>query len=307
LSLVACGVHVLGGVDRFQHRGDLAHLRSRYVAEDVAVEMHDASLPAGIGEELRRALSKTDAGIRDDQAHAFEATLLQVLQEPRPARLVLLGAFDDAEDLAIALGVDGYGNQQRDVPDLAGPRPLHHDAVEIDVGMLALDRTVPPGVDRRVDLLVEITNGGRRNPRAPQRLGDVLDPAHGNAGKIHLDQRFLDRRLATPVALYDRRLERLTPKLRHLQCHLAGLGLEAALVVAGTGITTGLGALVALRIAQPVRLGIEQRVQRLLDRTAHDAVQMSLDPLVIDPDHVAQRSRNRRILTRHGGFLLWLS
>jgi 4-carboxymuconolactone decarboxylase len=32
---------------------------------------------------------------------------------------------------------------------------------------------------------------------------------------------------------------------------------------------------------------------------------MTLDPFVIDPDHVVERSRNRRILT-HGGFLLSL-
>jgi hypothetical protein len=32
---------------------------------------------------------------------------------------------------------------------------------------------------------------------------------------------------------------------------------------------------------------------------------MTLDPIVIDPDHVVERSRNRRILT-HGGFLLSL-
>ena len=73
--------------------------------------------------------------------------------------------------------------------------------------------------------------------------------------------------------------------------------------MAGPRIATRLGALVALRIAQPVRFRVKQRVQRLLDRPAHDPVEMSFDPLVIDPDHIVERSRNRSILV-HGGFLL---
>ena len=75
--------------------------------------------------------------------------------------------------------------------------------------------------------------------------------------------------------------------------------------MAGPRIAPRLGALIALRIAQPVRLGIEKGVQRLLDRAANHPVQMPLDPLVINPDHVVERPWNLRILT-HGGFLLAL-
>ena len=75
------------------------------MAEHVAVEVHDASLPAGIGEELGRALGQPHAGIRDDQPDAFQAALLQMLEEARPACLVLLGALHDAEDLAIAFAL----------------------------------------------------------------------------------------------------------------------------------------------------------------------------------------------------------
>ena len=130
--------------------------------------------------------------------------------------------------------------------------------------MLALDRPVAPGLDRPVDLLVQVRHRRWRHPRAPQRLGDVLDPAHRDPGQIHLDQGLLDRALAPPVTLDDRRLERLRPQLRYPQLDLAGLGLQLALVMAGSGIAPGLAALVALRIAQPIRLGIQQRVQRLL-------------------------------------------
>ena len=76
-------------------------------------------------------------------------------QEGAPAGLVLLGALEDAEDLAIAIGIDRDRHQQRHVAHLASPAALEHDAVQIDIGMLAVDRPVPPGLDLAVDLLVQ--------------------------------------------------------------------------------------------------------------------------------------------------------
>ena len=54
----------------------------------------------------------------------------------------------------------------------------------------------------------------------------------------------------------------------------AGLGLQLTLVTPSTGIATGFAALLALRIAQPIRLGIQQRVQCLLHATPDNAVQV---------------------------------
>src|SRR4051812_686424 len=56
---------------------------------------------------------------------------------------------------------DGTGHQQRDIADLAGPGPLHHDAVEIKVRVLAFDAPVPPSLDLGVDLLIEVRHGAR--------------------------------------------------------------------------------------------------------------------------------------------------
>jgi len=67
-----------------------------------------------------------------------------------------------------------------------------------------------------------------------------------------LDQRLFDRALAPPIALDDRRLERLPAQLRNLS-------RTSPALVAGAGIATRGAALTALRIAQPIRLGIEQR------------------------------------------------
>src|SRR5262249_20131595 len=146
-----------------------------------------------------------------------------------------------------------------DVAYLAGPAALEHDAIEINIRVLALDRTIAPGLDCPVDLLVQVRHRRGRHPRAPQCLRDVLDPAHRHPGQIHLNQRLLHRALAPPIALDDRRLERLLAQLRYPQPYLASLGLQAALVVAGAGIATRGAALIPLRIAQPIRLGTEQR------------------------------------------------
>src|SRR2546430_7685482 len=84
--------------------------------------------------------------------------------------------------------------------------------------------------------------------------------------------------LATPVALDNRRLERLPAQLRNPQPDLTGLGLQAALVVAGAGIATRGAALIALRIAQPIGLGIEQGVQRLLHGASHHSLEVAQLP-----------------------------
>ena len=64
--------------------------------------------------------------------------------------------------------------------------------------------------------------------------------------------------------------------------------MQLALVVAGTSVTALLSALVTLRIAKPVGLRIKQCVEGILDRAAHNPIQVPLDPLVVDFDDVAK-------------------
>ena len=134
-------------------------------------------------------------------------------QEGAPAGLVLLGALDDAENLAIALGVDRDRDQQ---------------------GNGFLHRTLPPS-----------------------------------------------------IALDDRCLECLLAQLWNLQRHRAGLGLQLAIVAPRALVAPGGRPLVALCVAQPIRLRFQHRVQRLLDSTPNDVPQVLAHPIVVDPDHVA--------------------
>ena len=168
--------------------------------------VYDAPLPDSFGKELRGALGKPNAGIRGDEPDALQPAVLEMLEECAPASLVLLRPLANAEDVPIAALIHADRNQQRDVAHLASPAALEHDAVEVNIGVLARDR---------------------------------------------------------PIAF---------------QPYLAGLGLQLALIVARARVPTRLAALIASRIAQPVRFGLEQGVQCLLHAPSHDPVEVALDP-----------------------------
>ena len=74
--------------------------------------MHNAPLPPRVRQIIGHALDQTATGVGNDQFDALETAVDQVAQESRPARLVLLGALADAEDLTIALGCDADRNEQ---------------------------------------------------------------------------------------------------------------------------------------------------------------------------------------------------
>src|SRR5437868_3516641 len=68
----------------------------------------------------------------------------------------------------------------------------------------------------------------------------------------------------------------------------------------GTGVMASLTTLVTLGIAQPIRFGLQKRVQRLLHRATDHTVQVTFDPLVINRDDIAQWTR---CILYHGGSL----
>ena len=70
------------------------------------------------------------------------------------------------------------------------PVSLEIDTVHVDIWVLAsLQRTVAPGFDVDVGLLVQLADGGRGHLASPQSFCDVLHTAHGHT---HLDEGFLN-------------------------------------------------------------------------------------------------------------------
>ena len=68
-------------MDRLEHMAYLADSGRRNMTEDVAVEMHHAALPTGLGQVLGGAFRQPPAGIRDNQLDAFKPAIDQVPQE----------------------------------------------------------------------------------------------------------------------------------------------------------------------------------------------------------------------------------
>jgi hypothetical protein len=62
---------------------------------------------------------------------------------------------------------DANGHQHRDVTHLIRPAALEHDAIKVDVRILALNRPVPPGLNLLVNLLGKVTDCARGHPDAP--------------------------------------------------------------------------------------------------------------------------------------------
>lgn len=89
----------------------------------------------------------------------------------------------------------------------AAPGPLEVDAVHVDVGVGALERAVPPLLDRGKRLLAEVRDGRRRHAGAPENLARVLNPPGRDAREVHLNHGLLDGGLPALVALDDRRCE----------------------------------------------------------------------------------------------------
>ncbi len=155
--------------------------------------------------------------------------------------------------------------------------------------MLSGDRLVAPLLDLDGDLLVELADGAGADAGAPQGLRDVLDPADGDSGQIHLHQRLLNADLPALVPLNDRALEGQLPQPRHLQGHFAGLGVQLPVVVAIPVVEPIRRPLVALRPALLLGFGVQHGVQGLFHGLYDHLVEVVLDQAFVDGDHVSKR------------------
>jgi len=102
-GLLLGGLAIFLGVDRLEHRRHLLDLALGHHREDVAVEVHHAPLPLGLGIVLGQRFDQAEAFVRDDQLGTLQAAFLQIGQEATPARFVFLAALGDPQDVTIAV------------------------------------------------------------------------------------------------------------------------------------------------------------------------------------------------------------
>jgi hypothetical protein len=189
----------LPGVDRLEPVADFPNLRRRDMAEDVAVEMHDAALPAGVRQHLRGALDEAATGVRDDRLPAPPSAIHEVAR----------------------------GNAAR--PDLSSLAPSRM-----------------PGISRYPSEFTPMATGSGTLRTSPARLRFMTMPSRNTYG------------CAPSIGVRHCRSDQWRDTAHFL-------------VTAGA--------------AQPVRLGVQHRVQRLLAGPANRLVEVIPDPSLIDLDH----------------------
>ena len=67
---------------------------------------------------------------------------------------------------------------------------------------------------------------------APQGHGDILHPAHGDAGQVHLNECFLNAAFTTAISLNGGSLKGNSLELGYFECDISGSSGEVAAVVA---------------------------------------------------------------------------
>ncbi len=158
---------ILPGVDRLRHPGYVPDPARRHRTEDITVEMDGAASPPGVRQEFRDAFHQPSTGIGNDGPNARKTALHEMTREGRPSRPVLLGAFHDAGDPAMAVRGNADGDRERDIPDLARPAPLHHGPVGKNMRVTALDPALSPFVDPGMDFPVRVRNRAGADLGAP--------------------------------------------------------------------------------------------------------------------------------------------
>ena len=150
--------------------------------------------------------------------------------------------------------------------------------------MFPLNRTHPPFLDLAVNLLIQVADRAGTDFRAPQRLRDAFHAPDRHPGQIHLDQRLLNAAFLPSIPFDDLRFKRQSSKPGYLQFHLAGFRQELPLVRPRSRVETVWAAFIPGRVADRIRLSIQELVQDFLDRLPDELVHVLLNFLFVDFD-----------------------
>ena len=270
LCLLAGRLLTLLGVDRLEHFCHNFNLGFGHNRENIAVEMHRAALIFGVWKHLAHGLQHPHALVADDELYAVQAASTKPLEETDPAGLVLLHALGGTQNLTKTVLIHGNCHQNCHIFVLSAPVAAQVDTVHVDIRIApAPQRAVAPVLDVNVGFLVQLADGGGRDLAAPQCLGDVLHPAHGNARQIHLDEGLLHAAFPAAVPLDDGSFEGHALESGHMERDVAGGCGEIPVIVTAAVALTCLAALIAGRLRQGLRLLFQQLVQGFLHASSN--------------------------------------
>jgi hypothetical protein len=132
-----------------------------------------------------------------------------------------------------------------------------------------------------IGFFIQLTYGGGRHFGAPESFGDILYPAHGDAGQIHLDERLLHAALPTAIPLDDGCLKRNTLEAWNVECDVTGGRGEISAVMTAAVALPFLTALIACCLRQFLRFGLQQPVERFFHATTDQFFYLPLDYFLI--------------------------
>ena len=244
--------------------------------------MHHAPLALRFGQHRADRGDQSGASVADHQPDAFQTAFDHGADELLPAGGILLHALGHADDLAMPLRVDSDGDQDADVLHASAPGAFVPHAVHEHVRILRFQRPRAPFVDLVVHLLELVAQCLGGHAVTPRQLADVVDLPGAHAGQVHVDQGFLDALLAPPVSFDDRGLEDRALEFRHLEFEPAGLGGQAAFVVAGAVRLPLPVPLVSGCVGDLVGLRIEHRVEDLRHLLGDQPVEPGLEQVLVD-------------------------
>ena len=141
-------------------------------------------------------------GIRGHKPHSGEPAGDQPSQESGPGRPVLGGDHVDAEDLAVAVGVDGGGDYHGDVHYPPAVPAAHGQGVKPQVPAgPAVQRPVAERLNPLVQAPRHLRYTGLRDPFYPECLDQAVYPARGHAGDVALRDHRHQGPLGAPAGL----------------------------------------------------------------------------------------------------------
>ena len=213
----------------------------------ILLEVELAALPRHGRKDGGARGAQAGVVVADDELEAVQTALLQALEEVAPMDFGFAQGDADAQDGALALGVDAQGDEDGAIQELAAVADLFVAGIEHQVGK-GRQGAGAPGLELGIELGGALTDLGRANGGAAELLDDGRDFAGGDALDIHLGQGQLERLLAAHPLFQGAGIElQAAPDLRDLEldganARVEGFGFEAiGMALAGLGALVGLG------------------------------------------------------------------
>jgi hypothetical protein len=170
----------------------------------------------------------------------------------------------EADNLALALGVDGYGDYRGDADDPPALAHLEVGSVEPEVGPIAGERALEEGMDALIDVLAQLGHRGLGDAAHTHGLDQFIHAPGADASNPrlldHRDQRFLN---GLPRFQKARKVS-AGPQLGDLEVERAEPGIEAAVAVAIAPGRPVAGSFMAASTDQAVNVGFHDDLQNTL-------------------------------------------